>query len=88
MRMRVFAASKIDELFASLNKQSADVYVQRSQRLYAVSRMRTKLATWSMDDLELVALADPAYHGRDNALKHLRDIDSERSVQSEVIGIL
>ena len=76
-----FQASKIDELYAALDRKSSDVYVQRSQHLYVTSPQRRKLATWSMSDLEVLALADPTLHGRDNVVKHLRDIDTARSLQ-------
>ena len=70
--------SKIDELYASLSKRGAEVYVQRSRQLYETTPVRTKLFTWNVDNIEIVAMADTTLHGKDNAVRHMTEIDHER----------
>ncbi|XP_052074223.1 protein KIAA0100-like isoform X2 [Mytilus californianus] len=78
----------IEELYASLTKKSSDIYVKRSRLLYANTPMRTKLFTWTMKDLEIIAMADLSYHGKENAVKHMREIDSDSPYPEEGLEFL
>ena len=73
----VLPASKIDELYSSLNKKSAEVYIQRSRQLYASSPMRTKLFTWTLDNVDILALADSSLHGKENVVNIMKEIDKD-----------
>lgn len=68
-------ARKIEELYSSLEKKHIEIYIQRSRRLYANTPMRKSLLTWTVSDLELVALADLSLNGPDRVREQLRDID-------------
>ncbi|KAM9317685.1 LOW QUALITY PROTEIN: bridge-like lipid transfer protein family member 2 [Pholidichthys leucotaenia] len=68
-------ARKIEELYSSLEKKHIEIYIQRSRRLYANTPMRKSLLTWTVSDLELVALADESLHGPERVREQLRDID-------------
>ncbi|XP_029922551.1 protein KIAA0100 isoform X2 [Myripristis murdjan] len=68
-------ARKIEELYSSLEKKHIEIYIQRSRRLYANTPMRKSLLTWTVSDLELVALADQSLHGPERVRDQLRDID-------------
>ncbi|XP_015238967.1 PREDICTED: protein KIAA0100 homolog isoform X2 [Cyprinodon variegatus] len=68
-------ARKIEELYSSLEKKHIEIYIQRSRRLYANTPMRKSLLTWTVTDLELVALADQSFHGPEKVREQLRDID-------------
>ncbi|XP_051253409.1 protein KIAA0100 isoform X2 [Dicentrarchus labrax] len=68
-------ARKIEELYSSLEKKHIEIYIQRSRRLYANTPMRKSLLTWTVSDLELVALADQSLHGPERVREQLRDID-------------
>ncbi|TNN66058.1 Protein KIAA0100 [Liparis tanakae] len=68
-------ARKIEELYSSLEKKHIEIYIQRSRRLYANTPMRKSLITWTVSDLELVALADQRLHGPEMVREQLRDID-------------
>ncbi|XP_037630851.1 protein KIAA0100-like isoform X3 [Sebastes umbrosus] len=68
-------ARKIEELYSSLEKKHIEIYIQRSRRLYANTPMRKSLLTWTVSDLELVALADQCLHGPEKVREQLRDID-------------
>ncbi|XP_056297037.1 bridge-like lipid transfer protein family member 2 [Pseudoliparis swirei] len=68
-------ARKIEELYSSLEKKHIEIYIQRSRRLYANTPMRKSLITWTVSDLELVALADQCLHGPEMVREQLRDID-------------
>ena len=72
------AASKIEELYVSLHKKSAEVYIHRSGQLYSATPMRHKLFQWTLDNLEIVAMADPTLHGKENVVTHMKEIDQER----------
>ncbi|XP_014859125.1 PREDICTED: protein KIAA0100 homolog isoform X3 [Poecilia mexicana] len=68
-------ARKIEELYSSLEKKHIEIYIQRSRRLYANTPMRKSLLTWTVSDLELIALADQCFHGPEKVREQLRDID-------------
>lgn len=68
-------ARKIEELYSSLEKKHIEIYIQRSRRLYANTPMRKSLLTWTVSDLELVALADQSLHGPERVREQLRNID-------------
>lgn len=68
-------ARKIEELYSSLEKKHIEIYIQRSRRLYVNTPMRKSLLTWTVSDLELVALADHSLHGPERVREQLRDID-------------
>ncbi|KAI7800861.1 putative UPF0378 protein [Triplophysa rosa] len=68
-------ARKIEELYTSLERKHIEIYIQRSRRLYANTPMRKSLITWTVSELELVALADQLLHGPEQIREQLRDID-------------
>lgn len=68
-------ARKIEELYTSLERKHIEIYIQRSKRLYANTPMRKSLLTWTVTELELVALADQSLHGPERIREQLRDID-------------
>lgn len=81
-------ARKIEELYASLEKKNIEIYIQRSRRLYSNTPMRKSLLTWTMSDLEIVALADESLHGPDKVLENMRDIDSISPFPSEGLSLV
>lgn len=68
-------ARKIEELYTSLERKHIEIYIQRSRRLYSNTPMRKSLLTWTVSDLELVALADQSLHGPERVREQLREID-------------
>ncbi|XP_005096164.1 protein KIAA0100 isoform X2 [Aplysia californica] len=80
--------NKREELFASLHKRNSEIYIQRSQQLYNAAPIRTQLFTWLMEDLTITALADRSFHGTENVLKNMRDIDSESPFPKEPINFI
>lgn len=68
-------ARKIEELYTSLERKHIEIYIQRSRRLYSNTPMRKSLLTWTVSDLELVALADQSLHGPQQVREQLRDVD-------------
>ena len=76
----IFSADTIEELYASLARKSSDIYVKRSRLLYANTPMRTKLFTWTMKDLDIIAMADMSFHGKENVIKNMKEIDPDRLV--------
>ncbi len=69
---------KVEELYESLSKKSAEIYIDRSKKLYATVPIRSKLFTWQLTNLEIVALADPSIHGKENVIKNMKEIDPDR----------
>lgn len=70
-------AGKVEELYASLNKKNAEIYVQRSKQMYRAVPMRTRLFAWCMSDVKIIALADISIHGRENVVKVMKEMDPE-----------
>ncbi|XP_012235996.2 protein hobbit isoform X1 [Linepithema humile] len=68
---------KVEELYASLNKKNAEIYVQRWKQMQRAGPARTRLFAWTMLDLEILALADPSVNGTEKATRALREMDSE-----------
>lgn len=69
-------AGKVEELYASLKKRNAEIYVQRSKQMLVAGPQRTRLFTWSMTDVEVMMLADPAIHGRENVTGEFKNLSS------------
>ncbi|XP_034951381.1 protein KIAA0100 [Chelonus insularis] len=68
---------KVEELYASLNKKNAEIYVQRWRQMQRAGPARTRLFAWTMQDLEIIALADPTIDGLENATAAIAKMDSE-----------
>ncbi|XP_076248425.1 bridge-like lipid transfer protein family member hobbit [Calliopsis andreniformis] len=68
---------KVEELYASLNKKNAEIYVQRWKQMQRAGPARTRLFAWTMLDIEILALADPSINGTENATRALREMDAE-----------
>ncbi|CAG9773769.1 unnamed protein product [Ceutorhynchus assimilis] len=68
-------AGKVEELYATLKKRCADIYIQRSKLLYQAAPQRTRLFAWSMTNVELMIIMD---YGQIVDLKyHLRSMDKD-----------
>lgn len=81
-------ARKIEELYASLEKKNIEIYIQRSHRLYGNTPMRKALLTWTMTSLELVALADETFHGPENVLQQIRELDEASPFPPEGLELI
>uniref|UniRef100_A0A0C9R695 KIAA0100 protein n=1 Tax=Fopius arisanus TaxID=64838 RepID=A0A0C9R695_9HYME len=68
---------KVEELYASLNKKNAEIYVQRWRQMQRTGPARTRLFAWTMQHLEIIALADPVIDGTVNATAAIAEMDSE-----------
>ncbi|KAI0220372.1 Fmp27_GFWDK domain-containing protein [Lamellibrachia satsuma] len=79
----VFAASKLEELYSSLSTRSSGVYIERCRQLYTSSARRTKLFTWTMTHLRIVALADVSLHGHDTVVRHMQATDKDSPYPEE-----
>ncbi|XP_078336664.1 protein hobbit-like [Crassostrea virginica] len=84
----IIPADKLQELYASLAKKSSEIYIQRSRKLYQQTPMRERLFTWTMEDLEILALADLSFHGKENVVKHMQEIDKDSPYPSEGLEFL
>ncbi|XP_011503485.1 PREDICTED: UPF0378 protein KIAA0100 [Ceratosolen solmsi marchali] len=68
---------KVEELYASLNKKNAEIYVQRWKQMQRAGPARTRLIAWTMLDLEIIALVDPSIYGLEHATRTLQEMDPE-----------
>ncbi|XP_058805315.1 protein hobbit isoform X2 [Phymastichus coffea] len=68
---------KVEELYTSLNKKNAEIYVQRWKQMQRAGPARTRLFAWTMLDLEIIALADPSIDGIERATRTLHEMDPE-----------
>lgn len=74
----LFTASKIEELYTSLEKKNQEIFLKRSQKLYSTTPMRTALMTLEIRGIEINALCDPSMNGKENIIRHMKDIDPAR----------
>ncbi|XP_022525858.2 protein KIAA0100 isoform X1 [Astyanax mexicanus] len=81
-------ARKIEELYSSLERKHIEIYIQRSRRLYANTPMRKSLLTWTLNQLELVVLADQSLHGVERVRQLLREIDGVSPFPREGLPLL
>lgn len=49
-------AAKVEELFSNLSRKSAEIYVQRSQKIYKTVPLRTRLFAWTITNMNLMVL--------------------------------
>ena len=76
--LNTFAAEMVEAAYRSLDEKATNVYISRARQLYDVEPPRTSLFCWSLTDVKITALADRSYHGRDNVIRTMRNIDPER----------
>ncbi|KAJ8953880.1 hypothetical protein NQ318_019120 [Aromia moschata] len=70
-------AGKVEELYATLKKKNAEIYVQRSKLMYKAAPPRTRLFAWSMTNVEILVLADTTIHGAEKVINIMREIDAD-----------
>lgn len=70
-------AGTIEELYANLVKKDSEIYIQRSKKINEAGPTRTRLIAWLLTDLQIMAMADPSIHGKQNVVAVIREIDSE-----------
>jgi len=76
----VLLVEKVEAAYESLRQKTTDVYIQRAQQLYTIAAQRTSLLQWTLDDVSVVALADPSYSGYGNMVQVMREIDPSRLI--------
>lgn len=74
----LFVASKIEELYTSLEKKNLEIFVKRSQKLNSTTPMRKALLTLEITSIEINALCDTTMNGKENVIKHMKEIDHAR----------
>ncbi|XP_063241781.1 protein hobbit isoform X2 [Bacillus rossius redtenbacheri] len=70
-------AAKVEELYASLSRKNAEIYIQRSKQMSRAAPPRSRLFAWLMTDVRVMVLADPTLHGTDHAVRVLTEIDAD-----------
>ncbi|XP_059829672.1 bridge-like lipid transfer protein family member 2 isoform X1 [Hypanus sabinus] len=81
-------ARKIEDLYASLEQTNINMYVQRSQRLYANTPMRKALLTWLITDLELRATAEASTHGAQRVQEEMQRLDGSSPFPQDGLRLL
>ncbi|XP_071848291.1 bridge-like lipid transfer protein family member 2 isoform X2 [Apostichopus japonicus] len=72
---QLLPASKIEELYTSLEKKNLEIFVKRSQKLNSTTPMRKALLTLEITSIEINALCDTTMNGKENVIKHMKEID-------------
>lgn len=67
----------IEELYSNLVKKNSEIYIQRSKKINEAGPPRTRLFAWILTDLQIMAMADPSIHGKENVTNMMREIDAE-----------
>lgn len=70
-------AGMLEELYANLIRMNSEIYVQRSKKINEAGPPRTRLFAWILTDLQIMAMADPSIHGKENVTAMMREIDAE-----------
>ncbi|KAK0160967.1 hypothetical protein PV328_008311 [Microctonus aethiopoides] len=68
---------KVEKLYTSLNKKNAEIYVQRWRQMQRTGPVRTRLFAWTMQELEIIALADPTINDTEKAIAAISEMDTE-----------
>lgn len=76
-------AGKVEELFSSLLKKNADIYLRRWRQMYGGRSPKTRLFTSRFEGLEILVMADPDFHGKDRIIHHMRVIDPQSPYPEE-----
>ncbi|GBN08188.1 Protein KIAA0100, partial [Araneus ventricosus] len=76
-------SEKINLLYSKLAKKNAEIYIQRSQQLYQKGSMRTSLCTWTLEDVDILAIADSSYHGTERVVNRMKLLDPESPYPEE-----
>uniref|UniRef100_A0A183BLI9 Fmp27_GFWDK domain-containing protein n=1 Tax=Globodera pallida TaxID=36090 RepID=A0A183BLI9_GLOPA len=72
-----FPNTKVDALYRSLVKKDGQLYVERIRKVRQQLQERRPLFQWTLDDVEVRAVADPTLHGRDSVLTCIRNFNPE-----------
>ncbi|KAI5720179.1 hypothetical protein M8J77_003057 [Diaphorina citri] len=70
-------SAKLEELYANLNAMNSKIYIHRCRQMNAQVTPRTRLFAAVMNDVEILAMSDPAIHGAENIVKIMTDIDQD-----------
>lgn len=70
-------AETLAELHASLVKKNSEIYIQRSKKINEAGPVRTRLFAWILTDLEIMAMADPSIHGKENVIRVIKETDAD-----------
>lgn len=70
-------ADTLEELYGNLVKKNSEIYIQRSKKINEAGPPRTRLFAWILTDLQIMAMADPSIHGKENVTLMMREIDAE-----------
>ncbi|KAI5721504.1 hypothetical protein M8J77_021631 [Diaphorina citri] len=70
-------SAKLEELYANLNAMNSKIYIHRCRQMNAQVTPRTRLFAAVMNDVEILAISDPAIHGAENIVKIMTDIDQD-----------
>ena len=62
-----------------------EIFVQRAQRMYETRPMRTALFRWEMEQVDIMALADPSFHGYDNVVRNIQEMDPDSPWPDEAV---
>lgn len=84
----LLTSSRIEELYKSLRERNAEIYVRRSKQLYDAVPESPNLFTWACKAVKLLVLADDSFHGKENVIKQIRQMDSDRHVELQLASYL
>lgn len=70
-------ADTLEELYGNLVKKNSEIYIQRSKKINEAGPPRTRLFACILTDLQIMAMADPSIHGKDNVTAMMREIDAD-----------
>ncbi|XP_054707310.1 LOW QUALITY PROTEIN: protein hobbit-like [Uloborus diversus] len=76
-------AEKIKLLCSKLAQKNAEIYIQRSQQLYLKNSLRTSLCTWTLEEIDILAIADTSYHGTERVVNRMKMLDMESPYPDE-----
>ena len=74
------------ELYSYLACKNAEIYVQRAQRKYEAEPMRTALIRLETEAVDVIALVDPCFHGYDNIVRNIQEMDPDSPWPGEGIS--
>uniref|UniRef100_A0A8C4NNB3 Si:ch211-259g3.4 n=1 Tax=Eptatretus burgeri TaxID=7764 RepID=A0A8C4NNB3_EPTBU len=80
---------KVEDLYAKLAHRNSDIFVDRARKMHAMAESpRRALLSWTISDMEVIALADWSFEGKERLLGVIQQLDASSPFPSHPPDLL